>query len=325
MWRFIIDSDPGNGFPGSDVDDALAIAIALLVPEVDLRGVTIVAGNVELPEALSAALTLMEVAGRRDVPVCAGAERPLVADPRPIRVAMNARRQDAARLWATVPLPCLQPPRDPRRAARFLVESIMEAPGEITLIAIGPLTNVATALLLEPQLAQAVREIIWMGGALRCPGNVTPVAEFNAFYDPEAAYIVFHSGAPLTLVPLDVTTRTCLTLSEIAQIRAIGTPITTYLAMITEPWVRYVMERRGLPGCWLHDPLAVCVALDPTIARREPWHVTIELTGQQSRGQTIGWDGKFPYLFPGGQPNVQVCVDLDTRRFMALLLTALGA
>jgi inosine-uridine nucleoside N-ribohydrolase len=200
----------------------------------------------------------------------------------------------------------------------------MAHPGEVTIVPIGPLTNIAIALRLEPALAAAVKAIVWMGGAVRVPGTLTPVTELNASYDPEATHIVLSSGAPITLVGLDVTTRTCLTLEDVERIRAIGTPLSDYLAEVVDPWVRFVKERRHLPGCWLHDPLAVCVAIDPEIVRTEPMYIRVELSSPVCRGQTVGWDTRFPYLFAGGAPNAEVCAELDNARFMSRFLGTLG-
>ncbi len=322
----IIDTDPGNGIPGSDIDDALAIAIALLSPEVQLLGLTTVAGNVEVARATACALQLLGVAGRTDIPVCEGAAVPLVADPTPIRSGIRARESSelAAHLWSRVRRPAPQHSKDRRDATGFLIETVMARPREVTLVPIGPLTNIATALRVEPRLASAVKAIVWMGGAVRTPGTLTPVTELNASYDPEATHIVLTSGAPITIVGLDVTRQTCLTMEDLGRIRRTGTPLTDYLAEVVEPWVRLAMERRHLPGCWLHDPLAVCVAIEPGIVRTEPMCVRVELASPLFRGQTVGWDTQFPYLFAGGPPNANVCVDVDNARFMSLFLGTLG-
>jgi inosine-uridine nucleoside N-ribohydrolase len=323
----VIDTDPGNGIPGSDIDDALAIAVALLSPEVHLLGLTTVAGNVEVGDATACALHLLEVAGRTDIPVCEGAASPLVADPAPIRSGIRARESSelAARLWRGVRRPAPRHGQDRRHAAEFLIETVMARPGEVTVVPIGPLTNIATAMRVEPRLASAVKGIVWMGGAVRTPGTLTPATELNASYDPEATHIVLSSGAPITIVGLDVTKRTCLTPGDVGQIRAIGTPLSDYLAEVVEPWVRFVMERRHLPGCWLHDPLAVCVAIDPAIVRTEPMYVRVELASPVFRGQTVGWDAHFPYLFAAASPNAKVCLEVDNARFMSRFLGALGA
>lgn len=325
MKRLILDTDPGNGLPGANVDDAFAIALALMHPEVELLGVTTVAGNVDVDQATDCALQMMEVATRPDIPVCRGAEKPLLSDPSLFRATIGTRMADSrvAELWYGYPRPSSSRMADPRPADQFLVDTIMSNPGEVTLITCAPLTNVASALQIEPDLALSVESIIMMAGAVRVPGTTTAATELNASYDPEATHIVLNSGAPITLVPLDVTTQSFLTPEALDQLYETN-PLSDYLSEVAEPWVQYVMERRHLPGCWLHDPLAVAVAIDPTLVRTRPMYVEVELTSPRFRGQTIGWDPTFSYLLPaGGPPNVQVCQEVDAERFMAMLMDTL--
>ncbi|MGI5837094.1 MAG: nucleoside hydrolase, partial [Chloroflexota bacterium] len=179
MKRLIIDADPGNGIPGANIDDAFAIALALTHPDVELIGVTTVAGNVELEDATACALQLLEIADRTDVPVCRGAEQPLASDPTPFRMAVGARAADerVKQLWYGVPRPSPSSPADPRPAVDFLLETITSSPGEITLVTVGPLTNVASALQIEPDLASSVESIVMMAGAVRVPGTTTAATE----------------------------------------------------------------------------------------------------------------------------------------------------
>jgi inosine-uridine nucleoside N-ribohydrolase len=326
MKRVIIDTDCGSGVPGADIDDALAIAVALLSPDVDLLGITTMTANIEVEDVTASVLQLLEIAGR-EVPVCVGAARPLLADPSPIRQRVEARATGdlAQRLWANVPPPGSKGQADPRVAAEFLVDTIMAHPGEVTLVPIGSFTNVALALQLEPRIASTLQSVVLMGGSIRAPfGVLAPGVEFNAGYDPEATSILFRSGAPLTMVPLDVTTRVYLYLDDLEKLRRVGTPLTEYLAVACEPWVRLQMEWRRLPGCWLHDPLAMCVVLDPSIVRTEPMHVDVELASPRYRGQTVGWDPAFPYILGRQAANAQVCMDVDVDRFRALLFRTLG-
>jgi inosine-uridine nucleoside N-ribohydrolase len=326
MKRVIIDTDCGSGVSGADIDDALAIAVALLSPDVDLLGITTMTANIDVEDVTASVLQLLEIAGR-DVPVCVGAARPMIADPTPIRQRVEARATSelAQRLWAKVPRPAPSGKTDPRPAADFLVDTIMAHPGEITLVPIGSFTNVALALQLEPRLASAVKSVVLMGGSIRAPfGVLAPGVEFNAGYDPEATAILFRSGAPITMVPLDVTTRVYLHVEDLDKLRRVGTPLTEYLALACEPWIRLQMEWRRLPGCWLHDPLAMCVVLDPTIVQMEPMHVDVELASPQYRGQTVGWDPAFPYILGRRAANAQVCMDVDAARFKTLLFGVLG-
>lgn len=322
----ILDTDPGIGTPGSDVDDGLAIALGLLYPACDLLGLTIVAGNVAHEEGLPNTLRLLEIAGRTDVPVFPGATRPILRDPSGIRELMGERRrQSVERFWD---LPALEPPTHAAadgRAAEFIADTVRSRPGEVTVVAIGPCTNVATALLLDPAVAASVAEIVVMGGAVGVPGLVTPRVEFNVGYDPESLAIVLASGARVTLVPLDVTTRAHMTPRDLDRIAAGGTPLHAFLAATSRPWLRFAIEVRGLPGFWLHDPLALAYALDPAILRLTPMHIAVDLGGDLTAGQLLGYADSARFLRPAPGPvNARVALDLDEHRFMELFLTTLG-
>jgi inosine-uridine nucleoside N-ribohydrolase len=201
----------------------------------------------------------------------------------------------------------------------------MSSPGEVTLVPIGSFTNIALAMQLEPRLASNVKSIVMMGGSIRAAhGVIAPMVEFNAGYDPEATYILFKSGAPITMVGLDVTTSVYLYLDEIEKLGAVGTPLTEYLALVCDPWVKLMMERRHLPGCWLHDPLAMCVAIDPTIVSLESMYVDVELASPRYRGRTIGWNPSYPCILDGGEVNAEVAVEVDNARFKSLFFGILG-
>jgi inosine-uridine nucleoside N-ribohydrolase len=322
----ILDTDPGIGTPGSDVDDGLAIALGLLHPACDLLGLTIVAGNVTHEEGLPNALRLLEIAGRADVPVFPGATRPILRDPRRIRELMDVRRRQAVeRFWDVAP--CAPPSIRPAvgRAAEFIADTVRSLPGDVTVVAIGPCSNVAAALLLDPAVAASVGEIVVMGGAVRVPGLVTPVVEFNVGYDPESLAVVLASGAPVTLVPLDVTTRTHLTSRDLEQIAAGGTPLHSFLAATSRPWLRFATEVRRLPGFWLHDPLALAYVLDPAILQLTPMHIAVDLGGELTAGQLLGYAESARFLRPAPGPvNARVALDVDEPRFMELFLTTLG-
>ncbi len=321
----ILDTDPGIGTPGSDVDDGLAIALGLLHPNCELLGLTIVAGNVEQAEGVTNTLRLLEIAGRGQVPVVPGAERPLLRDPTRIRALMAARgRQAVERYWDVPPLdpPRLRPAA--ARAAEFIADAVRARPGGVTIVAIGPCTNVATALLLDPAVAAAVAGIVVMGGAIRVSGLVTPAVEFNVGYDPEAAAVVLASGAPVVLVPLDVTSRTFMRPDDLDRIAAGGTSLHEFLAATSRPWLRFAREVRGLPGFWLHDPLALAFALDPLILKLTPMHVAVQLGEGLTAGQLLGYAESTRFLFPAPGPvNAQVALDLDEPRFMEMFLATL--
>jgi inosine-uridine nucleoside N-ribohydrolase len=322
----ILDTDPGIGTPGSDVDDGLAIALALLHPGCELLGLTIVAGNVPHEDGLPNALRLLEIAGRADVPVYAGATRPLVRDPGRYRARQDERRRQALEgFWDLLPLGPPTSRAAPGRAPEFIVEALRARPGEITLVAIGPCTNVAAALLLDPGAATLVHEIVVMGGAIRVPGLVTPAVEFNIGADPEAAAVVLGSGAPVTLVPLDVTTRTFMTSAGLDRLAAGGTALHDFLARASRPWLRFAMKVRRLEGFWLHDPLALAYALDPPILGLTPMHVAVELQGDLTAGALLGYPETGRFLIPApGPANARVALQVDEPRFMKLFLDTVG-
>jgi purine nucleosidase len=320
----ILDTDPGIGSPGSDVDDGLAIVLALRHTACELLGLTIVAGNVAHEEGLPNALRLLEIAGRPDVPVVPGATRPLLRDPAPIRDAMEARRREAVRrFWDLPPYEAPRLAPSPLRAPEFIAEAARRRAGEVTLVAIGPCTNVAAALLADPALASSLRAIVVMAGAIRVGGVVTPAVEFNAACDPESLAVVLASGARVILVPLDVTTKTYMRAEHLDRMECGGMPLHRFLAATSRPWLRFAREVRGQPGFWLHDPLAMAAALDPEILRLTPMHVAVELAGKLTAGQLLGY-AEFPrYLLPAPGPvNAQVALDLDEPRFMDLFLSA---
>ena len=325
--RLIIDTDPGNGCPGSDVDDGLAVALALRSPEVELLALTVVAGNVPVERGVRGALELLEAGGAGHVPVHRGAPRPLVQDPRAWRALLDTRRDDlgAQRLWhGFTPYPTALV-EHPTPAARALVDLVDRHPGDVTVLAIGPLTNVATAMLLDPDWAAKVERIVWMGGAFELPDVLQ---ELNAAYDPEATSLVMQSVAPLLVVPLDVTLRTWMRLSDVDRLEAAGTPLTDYLARSVRPWVTWLAERFGRDGCPLHDPLALAALLDPAVVRTRNRAADIELSGRLTRGRTVAWDATNDELLqvvvrlPDARP-VDIAYDVDNDRFMPLLLDRL--
>lgn len=325
----IIDTDPGIGVPGSDVDDGLAILLALASEELRVEAITVVAGNVEAEEGTRNALNLLELAGVEGVPVAKGAEKPLVGSLVTGsslirgRLGMLGYGEEA---WARPPQAWerrVHLRRSRQHAVDLIASKVRDYPGQVTVITIGPLTNLATALLKDPHLAGDIGELIVMGGAVAVPGNTTPVAEFNVWCDPEAAKIVFNSGAPMTLVGLDVTTRTLLASEHLATIRSSDTPVARFVAEMTEAWIGIIRRLRGIEGCWMHDPLALAVAIDPALVRTEGMFVDVETRGEITRGQTVGYAGK-ALLFHGKEANAMVCVDVDVDGFMGMLVNRLS-
>ncbi len=285
--RLIIDCDPGNGIPGANVDDGLALALALAAkPRLDLELISIVAGNTPRDVGFAVATHLLRQTGYA-VPVAAGAARALCEPPEPWRAHLDRAiaNSDLAALWDNIPYPqaCATPAPN---AAVAIGEHICRHPGEITLAAIGPLTNVAQALQLYPQMAQAVKEIVIMGGVFNVDGYLK---DTNFGLDPEAARQVLTSGANITLAPLDVTTQTMLTQAALARITQPDNPLCRYLRTTTQPWIDYSRHTRHLPGCWIHDALVIAWLLEPGLVTTEDYYVDVALEGAMTRGSSRRW------------------------------------
>lgn len=312
--KVIIDTDPG-------VDDSMAIFFALRSPELDVMGLTTIFGNVHTDLATINALRLLEIAGRPDIPVVQGASDPLA---RPFGGPVPFVHGDDGQGNAHLPPPTTRP-RD-GSAAAFIVEQVMAAPGEITLVPLGPLTNIALALRLEPRIAQNVREVVLMGGNALCPGNATPAAEANIHNDPEAADVVFGAGWPVTMVGLDVTHRVNMTRAHLERYAQAQNPLAQHIARIV-PFYRDYFESQhpGVDGIYVHDSSAIAYVIDPTLFKTQRWPLRVETQGI-SRGKT------WPFLGQGdndrlgpwrGRPPVNVCVDVDAERLLALELDRL--
>ncbi|MGH2509486.1 MAG: nucleoside hydrolase [Ktedonobacteraceae bacterium] len=311
MPRFILDTDPG-------IDDALALFLALASPEVHLEAITTVSGNVSVEHTTRNALALLELAGRTEIPVARGCAGPLLS------VAVEAADVHGENGLGGVILPAPQKQPVPQHAIEVIIEKVMAAPGEITLVAVGPLTNLALALRREPRLAQAVREVVIMGGALRVPGNVTPNAEFNIFVDPQAAYVVLHAGWPIRLVTLDTTTRTLLKRTLIEQLASNGNPVTVLMKRMVDYYCDIFGEARQLNAIEMHDPLCLAAAFRPDLLTWQEVYVDVELTGKLTLGETVGFfarPGK-PFPYP---PNVLASVDVDAEGFIQFYIKRIQA
>jgi inosine-uridine nucleoside N-ribohydrolase len=273
--RVIIDTDPG-------VDDALALLLAMRSPELQIEGITPVAGNVPLELTLPNALRMVEIAGRTDIPVAVGAKVPLT---RRLVTAAYAHGENGLG-GAVFPEPRTKPIDEP--AASFIRRIVRKYPGEVTLITIGPLTNVATALASDAELAPMVHSIVMMGGSLS-GGNITPAAEFNVYVDPEAARIVFQSGIPITMVGLDVTRKTSLTDQHVKTLESSDNRVSQAAAKIARNAIDHNREQGFLVGPNMHDSLAVAAFLDPTVVTLEDYYVDVETTGELTAGETLGY------------------------------------
>jgi inosine-uridine nucleoside N-ribohydrolase len=306
--HFLLDTDPG-------IDDAMAILFALASPDLELLGVTTVFGNVAVERTAQNALHILAVGGRPDIPVVAGAAQPLVRPPFPISGFHGSDGLGNLHL----PPPDRSVAAHAGHAAGFIADMVLARPGEITLIAVGPLTNLALALQREPRLSSAVRQVILMGGAVLCPGNITPVAEANIYHDPEAARLVFGAGWPVTLVGLDVTMQTCQTADDLEALGRVGTPAASFIARILPCYLESYQTRHGLSVVPTHDPSAIAFALDPSLftVRRVPLYVETE---GRCTGQTVA----DPRRLWGPLPEVDVCTAVDAPRLLARFHASLG-
>ncbi len=299
MLRIILDTDPG-------IDDALALFLALSSPEVTLEAVTTVQGNVSVELTTYNALTLLTLAGRTDIPVAYGSAEPLVRE----RIDAGHVHGKSGLGNITLPEPTIAVVE--QQAVDLIIEKIMSNPGEITLVAIGPLTNIALAVRREPRIAQHVREVVIMGGAVRVPGNVTPSAEFNIFADPHAAHIVFHAGWPLRLVSLDVTTRVSLQRQQVEALVAHENKIIAATQQMMVFYFDVFAPLYGTPTFQMHDPLCLAAAFQPDLITWEPAYVDVELAGTLTLGETVGY-----FKHPDAPaPNMQVSVGVDDERFL---------
>ncbi|MER8484125.1 nucleoside hydrolase [Mesorhizobium sp. M1322] len=306
--KIIIDTDPGQ-------DDAVAILLALGSAELEIVGMTAVAGNVPLRLTEKNARKICELAGRPDIKVYAGAIRPLARE----LVTAEEVHGETGLNGPQLPEPTMK--LQDQYAVDFIVETLMkEASGTITLCALGPLTNIALALIREPKIAPRIKEIVLMGGGFFEGGNVTPTAEFNIYVDPHAADVVFKSGIPIVMMPLDVTHKALTTAKRTQAFRELGTRVGTATTEMLEFFERFDEEKYGTDGGPLHDPCVIAYLLKPELFRGRNCNVTVEIASELTMGMTvIDWWGvtKRPN-------NAMVMRDIDHDAFFALLLERLG-
>ncbi len=301
--RILIDTDPG-------IDDALAILLALASPELKLEGLSVVHGNCSADQGTLNALSILELANATHIPVATGCQLPLV---QPTLLAPETHG-DTGLGYAKLPRPGTKPAV--QHGSDFLIEQIMAAPGEITLAAIGPLTNLALAMRKEPRIIEAVKEIYIMGAAIRHEGNTTPLAEFNTYVDPHAAHIVFHSGAPITLTPLDVTYDCILTESDVQRLQKIDSPISTFIADSTRFYMEFHDEHQKIKGCIINDALTLAVTFMPELCDYQDLYVDVDISGGVSMGNTFA---DF-YNLTKQPANLKVALGVRARDFIELFL-----
>ncbi len=319
--KVIIDADPG-------ADDAMAILLALNSPELDVKALTVVAGNVVVEQGLENALKLASLAKRCDVVIARGAQRPLA------QKLVTAEFFHGKNGLGDVELPAPACQADSRFAADLIIELVHQYPHEITLVPVGPLTNIALAISKDPTIVPLVKEVVLMGGSIS-GGNATAAAEANIFNDPEAAQVVFEAGWPLTMVGLNVTEKTLFTHANLEQLAKTHGRENDFAVGV----LRFMVDlagRLGAEGTPMHDPLAVGAVIDRSLITTRDMRVDVETRGEHARGETVASrhnssDRKVPrgdrYIIEGVekvQPNVHVAVESDAQRFIQLFISRIG-
>lgn len=316
--RIILDVDPG-------IDDAMAVLLALQSPELRVEAITVVSGNVMVDLGAENALKLVELAGRPDVPVAKGAKYPLQRKP------VTAEAFHGQNGLGEVQLPAPRKSLDSRHAVDVILDIVNRNPGRITLVPVGPLTNIALAMLRDPGLSARIPEIILMGGSI-VGGNATAAAEANIYHDPEAAKVVFGSGVPIVMVDLGATSQARITRRHLEELRRAPSSIAKFVVAIADFYVD-VSERLGASGAALHDPLAVGISIDKTLARvLRPMHIDVETKGELTYGETVAnrglreerveWRGDRYVVvdFPVVKPNAEVPIEVHGERFIRMFM-----
>lgn len=307
--KVIIDTDPGQ-------DDAVAILLALASPEdIDILGITCVAGNVPLDLTSKNARIVCELAGKTDVKVYAGCDRPMG---RPLVTAEHVHGKTGLD-GPNLPDPTMT--LSDGHGVDFIIEILRKEPaGSITLCPLGPLTNIATAFEKAPDIVERVGEIVLMGGGYFEGGNITPTAEFNIYVDPQAADIVFKSGVPIVVMPLDVTHKALVTKSRNNAFRALDTPVGIAVAQMTDFFERFDKEKYGTEGAPLHDPCVTAYLIKPDLFTGRHINVEIETQSELTMGMTVAdW-----WRVTDREPNALFIGDLDADGFFDLLTERLA-
>ena len=313
--KVIFDTD----FAMPPQDDGLALALALNSPELEILGVTTVAGNFSMERATSDALRMLEIARREEIPVYAGANMPLVHEKTEFATHTHGE------WWSDAPPP--MPPggfakkkAEPQSAVDFIAKTVMAHPGEIEILAIGPLTNIAMAIRTYPDLAPKIKQLVIMGGAVATlpdgGGNATPNAEFNFWVDPEAARMVLRSGIPINLSALNVSRKTRLTKEWYDRIVKVDTPITRLIAETMGP---HFAKDPGLVEL-MFDQVAVASLIDPTLVTTREMYVDVDADHDVSYGTSVGWERPTLWPYADGAQRMRVQYDLDWNRFITMFV-----
>lgn len=305
--KIILDVDPGH-------DDALAMLIAAAAPELEVKAVTVVAGNQTLDKTLANALKVFTIAGITNIPVAAGVGKPLIRD----QITAPHVHGETGLDGPDLPEPSIAP--HPLHAVDLIIKTLLEDPGKITLVPVGPLTNIAVAMLKEPAIKDKIERIVLMGGS-SVEGNITPAAEFNIFVDPEAARVVFRSGVPITMVGLDVTHKAIVTSEDSRRVRAMGGQVARVVSEFMDFYAQFHKKVYGIDGSHMHDPVAVAEVIRPGLVKTKKMFVDVDCSGGICYGRTVCdvWG------VTGRAPNVDVGLDLDLDAFREIMFRGLQA
>ena len=322
--KIILDTDPGT-------DDAMALMLALNSPELDVKAITVVPGNVTAQQGLENALRMVSLAHRCDIPVAGGAQHPL------FQKLITAEFWHGKNGLANIELPASKCQADGRFGPDLIIQLVHASPHEITLVPVGPLTNIALAIQKDPSIVPLVKEVILMGGSIK-GGNVNAAAEANIYNDPEAAQIVFQAGWPLTMVGLDVGDKTLFSRKQLDQLGQTHGPVNDFVYGVTKFLVE-LSEKFGDSGTPMYDPLAVGVAIDAALVTAPAMHVDVETRGEFTRGETVAnrrneIERNVLRHFPDGDhyviegldkvaPNAKVCIDVRAEKFLEMFVSRL--
>jgi inosine-uridine nucleoside N-ribohydrolase len=312
----LVDTDGG-------VDDALALIMALNSPQLDLKAITVLAGNIDVDQATNNVLRVLSIVQPKTLPIVAkGCEKPLVKQP--FNAAGIHGKDGLGELDqfkeadGTPRYPQLTIEASGENAIDVILKAVQEYGESLTVVALGPLTNLATAIQKDAVTMKKIGRIIIMGGAVTVPGNITAAAEFNFFVDPDAAQIVMESGIPLTLVGLDVAMKAPLARQVVEDnLQRRPSKITQFIADCTGIYMAFYRDHEGFYGCYLHDPLAMAVAIAPSLVTTESLYIVVETQGRFTTGLSLA-DRRSRRDEKTNPPNVEACLDVDTERFLKL-------
>lgn len=306
--KVILDTDPG-------IDDALAFILLKAMPEISLQAITVTHGNTSVEKCTTNALKLVELLGMQDVPVAMGATEPLV---RALSIAEETHG-DTGLGHAILPEPKTSVVQE--NAANLIIDIVNSNPGEITILCIGPVTNLALALLKEPTLRKKIKNVVSMAGTIHYPGNATPSSEYNVFCDPESFDILLRSGIDLTIIPLDVTYKCLFTKAHVARLDGAREDIRTFIDRSTAFYMDFHAEYQGIQGCAINDPLAAAILVKPDLVTFRDYYVDIELHGEFTTAK-ISADH---FNASGKAANAKVAMEVNVDGFMDFFIERVSA